>query len=167
MKHILIALDYNSNSNHIARIGHELATTLNAKTTLLHIVSDESYYAPMHIDPIMGSVGSFDYAAFADVIDKNGISNAAHYYLEDIKSELKDDTIRLLVKTGDTADEIIASAIAESADLIVLGSHSKKWLEKVLVGSVAENVLNHSKIPMLIIPTKQYRQKHLIFNCED
>jgi nucleotide-binding universal stress UspA family protein len=36
-----------------------------------------------------------------------------------------------------------------------MGSHSRKWLEKILMGSVTEEVLHKSSIPLFIIPTKK------------
>ena len=41
IKKVLIALDYNSNSNEIAKIGHQLAKKIGAETILIHIISDE------------------------------------------------------------------------------------------------------------------------------
>jgi nucleotide-binding universal stress UspA family protein len=38
---------------------------------------------------------------------------------------------------------------------IVMGSHSRKWLEEIVLGSVTEKVLHHTSIPMFIIPTSQ------------
>ena len=40
------------------------------------------------------------------------------------------------------------------ADIIVVGTHSRKGLDKVLVGSVAEKVLHHTTVPLFIIPVK-------------
>ncbi|WP_395056100.1 universal stress protein [Flavobacterium sp.] len=37
----------------------------------------------------------------------------------------------------------------------MIGSHSKKWLEKVLVGSTTEKILHDTNIPILIVPTKK------------
>jgi nucleotide-binding universal stress UspA family protein len=37
-----------------------------------------------------------------------------------------------------------------------MGTHSRKWLENIVMGSVAEDVLNHSQIPLFIIPTKKH-----------
>jgi len=37
-----------------------------------------------------------------------------------------------------------------------LGTHSQRWLENIIMGSVAEKVLHHTKIPLLIIPTKKH-----------
>ena len=50
------------------------------------------------------------------------------------------------------------------ADLIVIGSHSKKWLDKLLIGSTTEKVLRHTEIPMLIIPTKGQLYCQIIHN---
>ncbi len=50
----------------------------------------------------------------------------------------------LLVKEGDFAGTILETAKDLHADLIVMGSHSQKWLENILVGSVTEKVLRHT-----------------------
>ncbi len=154
IKKVLIALDYDSNSNQIAKIGHELAKGIGAETVLLHIVADESNYTAMQYNPIMG-MGGFDYNVFTDVVDTKGFLEAGDYYLEHIKDHLNDDTIQVLVKIGNASDEILVNAEAINADMIVIGTHSKRWLEKILIGSVSESVLKDSKIPVLIIPTKQ------------
>lgn len=157
IKKVLIALDYDTNSNQIAKLGHDLAKGIGADTILLHIVADESNYAPMQYDPIMASVGGFDYNVFTDVVDTKGYIDAGYYYLDKIKNHLKDESIETLVKVGDAADEILVNAIHFKADLIVMGTHSKKWLEKILIGSAAESVLEKSQIPLLIIPTKKHK----------
>ena len=41
------------------------------------------------------------------------------------------------------------------ADIIVIGSHSRKWLENIVMGSVTEKVLNHTSVPLFIVPTKK------------
>jgi len=41
------------------------------------------------------------------------------------------------------------------ADIIVMGSHSKRWLEKIVTGSVTEEVLRDSRIPLFIVPIKE------------
>jgi nucleotide-binding universal stress UspA family protein len=40
------------------------------------------------------------------------------------------------------------------SDIIVMGSHSRKWLENIIMGIVIEQVLRHSEIPLFIVPTK-------------
>ncbi|MCX6286689.1 MAG: universal stress protein [Bacteroidetes bacterium] len=47
-------------------------------------------------------------------------------------------------------------AKAMHADIIVMGSHSRKWLEKILMGSVTEKVFSNTTLPIFIIPTKKH-----------
>lgn len=152
IKKVLIALDYNSNSYQIAKIGHQLAKSIGAETTLIHIIADESNYNAMQSNPIMGMEG-FDYNLFANVLNTKGFSDAAKFYLEHIKDSLNDKNIKISIKIGNTSDEILANANLINADLIVLGTQSKPWIEKVLVGSISESVLKNSKKPLLIVPT--------------
>ena len=53
---------------------------------------------------------------------------------------------------GDPADEILAYAAAHSIDLIVVGTHGRSGLSRVLLGSVAERVLRGSACPVLGVP---------------
>jgi nucleotide-binding universal stress UspA family protein len=44
-------------------------------------------------------------------------------------------------------------------DVIVMGSHSRRGLEKILMGSVAEKVLRNSTLPLFIIPVVENEKK--------
>ena len=63
--------------------------------------------------------------------------------------------LKTLVKEGSIAETILQVAEELNADIIVMGSHSKRWLENMLMGSITEYVLHHSSVPLLIIPTKK------------
>jgi nucleotide-binding universal stress UspA family protein len=154
MQKVLIPLDYDSDSNKIAKIGYELAQKIGATTILLHVLNDQANFTNMQYDPMMG-MSSFDYTVFADVMDTESYKSAGNAYLKHVKEDLADDNIQLLVKIGDSTEEILSTANEIGADLIVMGTHSKKWLEKMLVGSTAENVLQKTKIPLMLIPTKK------------
>ena len=56
------------------------------------------------------------------------------------------------MKEGDYAENILKTAKEIKADIIVMGTHSRKGLDKVLLGSIAEKVLHHANIPLFIIP---------------
>ncbi len=60
-----------------------------------------------------------------------------------------------LVKEGDFAESILNAAKEVNADIIVVGSHSRKWMENIVMGSVTEKVLHHTTIPLFIVPTKK------------
>lgn len=55
------------------------------------------------------------------------------------------------VMVGDVVDEILGFAKKEGGDLIIIGSHGKRGLEKILLGSVAERVLKNAHCPVLIM----------------
>ena len=55
------------------------------------------------------------------------------------------------VVSGDTVDEILKTIESESIDLLIMGTHGRKGLEHVIFGSVAENVVKKSPVPVLSI----------------
>jgi nucleotide-binding universal stress UspA family protein len=102
----------------------------------------------------MGFGGFMDVAQYEPgTID--GLKNAAKHFLEKTKLHLGDESIQASVKEGDIAETILKTAKANHADIIVVGSHSRKWLDDIVLGSVAKDVLNHAQIPLFIIPTKK------------
>lgn len=158
MKKILIALDYNPTAQKIAETGYELAKSMNAQVVLLHVVADYTYYSALDYSPVMG----FDSFSNLGAIQTNTVielQKAANEFLEKSKTHLGDQSVQTLVKDGDSGDAIIEAAENLGVDVIVLGSHSRRGLDKILMGSVAEKVLRHSKIPLFIIPVSDKEEK--------
>ena len=56
-----------------------------------------------------------------------------------------------LLLEGEPATEIVRAAEAEGAELIVLGTHGRTGLARLLMGSVAEQVVRHASCPVLIV----------------
>lgn len=56
---------------------------------------------------------------------------------------------------GTPSKEILHTAEEWEADLIVMGTHGKTALGQMLTGSVAEHVLRHSKVPVLLVPGRR------------
>ena len=83
----------------------------------------------------------------------DGLKNASLQYLDKSKQHLGDKAIKTMVKEGDFAEAILETAKDLKTDIIVMGSHSHRWLEEILIGSVTEKVLRHASIPL--------------FNCSD
>jgi nucleotide-binding universal stress UspA family protein len=154
MKNVLIALDYDPTAEKIAQIGYEFAKPLNARITLLHVISNEVYYSSRIYSPIMGFTG-FTPAEPLETERTVFLKEAAHNYLQKSKDHLGDLNIKTIVREGDFADTILLTANEIKADVIVLGSHSRRWLEKIVMGSVTEQVMKSSTVPLLIIPTRK------------
>jgi len=153
MKKILIALDYGLSAQKIAENGYELAKSMNAKVTLLQVVADEDYYRSIDSGTFIEFYG-YD---FFNQIDNDSLIDSSLNFMEKIKNHLKDATIETLAKQGDFATVILETATTQHFNIIVLGSHSHNWLEKAIMGSVTESVLANTKIPMLIVPVKNYK----------
>ena len=154
MTKVLVALDYDPTAQKIAEAAHALAKAMGAEITLLHVVSDPVYYATRAYSPIMG----FDGYLETGPLEKESVSSlikASIHFLEQTRKHLGDENIQIRVEEGDFADAILKTGKSMKVDLIVLGSHSQKWLEKIVMGSVTEKVLSHSTIPLYIIPTKK------------
>jgi nucleotide-binding universal stress UspA family protein len=155
MNRVLIALDYDPTAQIVAESGYSLAKSMNAEVLLLHVISDPVYYSSIEYSPIMGFNGYLDMGQ-AQSIGIERLKEASLQYLEKSKQHLGDKAIRTMIKEGDFADAILETAIEEHADIIVLGSHSRRWLEEVLLGSVTEKVLHYSSVPLFVIPTKKH-----------
>lgn len=151
MKKVLIALDYGLTAQKIAEKGFELAKSMNAKVTLLHVVADESYYSMIDSEPFMGLYGY----NFFDIQNNESLVVSSINFLERIKSHLKEKDIEIIAEQGDFETVILETAAKLHSSIIVLGSHSKNWLEKAVMGSVTESVLAKTKIPIFIIPIKE------------
>jgi nucleotide-binding universal stress UspA family protein len=154
MKKVLIALDYDPTAQKVAEKGYEFAKTMGAEVTLLHVISDAVYYSSTDFSPIMGFTGYMN----TNPLDLNTIEvlkDASLKFLDNTRNHLGDTTIGTIVAEGDFADAILVTAKSVHADIIVLGSHSRKWLENIVMGSVTEEVLRHTTIPLFIIPTKK------------
>ena len=154
MKKILIALDYDPTAQKVVEQGYSLAKAMGAEVILMHVVTDPTYYTSTEYSPIMGFGGYMDVAQLYPT-PTDGLKLASQHFLEKTKHHLKDDAIQITIKEGDIADSILKTAKEVHADIIVVGSHSRKWLENIVIGSVARDVLNNSKIPLYIIPTKK------------
>jgi nucleotide-binding universal stress UspA family protein len=154
MNKVLIALDYNPTAQKVAEVGFSMAKSMNAEVILLHVITDPVFYASAGYSPIMGFSGYVDVSPL-QLDNVQGLIEASLQYLDKSKQHLGDKNIQTIVKEGDFADSILETAKELHADIIVVGSHSRKWLENILMGSVTEKVLHHTSIPLFIVPTKK------------
>ena len=154
IKHVLIAVDYDPTAQKVAEQGFSLAKSMGAEVTLLHVITDSTYYTSTEFSPVLGIGGYIETAQIQmDTVD--GLRNAAQHFLDKTTRHLEDTNIKTIVNEGDIADTILETSKKLKADVIVMGSHSQKWLENILVGSVTEEVLKETRIPLFLIPTKK------------
>lgn len=154
VKKVLIALDYNPTAQKVAEEGFSIAKSMNAEVVLLHVIADVVFYSTSGYSPIMGFNG---YKNASSIVSESadGLKNVSLEFLDKTRQYLGDKTIETMVEEGDFAETILETAKKIHADIIVVGSHSQKWLENILMGSVTAKVLNSTSIPLFIVPTKR------------
>lgn len=154
IKKVLIALDYDPTAQKVAEVGFSLAQTMGAEVTLLHVISDTAYYSSADHVTILGFA---DYQEVVPLVldSSNEVRKVSQHFLNKSKLHLGDKSIQTIIKEGDLAESILETAAELHADVIVMGSHSRKWLQNIVMGSVTEKVLHNTSIPLFIIPTKQ------------
>ncbi len=155
MKKVLIALDYDPTAQKVAERGFSLAKALKAEVILLHVVKcfSELFHPRTFSDH--GLYGLRRCESHCTGKWRRTQICILYNILIIQEQHLGDKTIQTMVEEGNYAETILKCANEVHADLIVIGSHSQKWLENILMGSVTEEVLKDSSIPLYIIPTKK------------
>lgn len=151
MGKVLIGIDYNPVSEKVVEAGYKLAKQMDAEVVLMHVVAEVAYYGVQY--PTFMGYGGFDTSIDLNLATE--MRNVAKNYLETVAKHLNDPTVGTELGYGDAADAILKYAEEWKADVIVLGTHSHNFLEKLLLGDVASRVLKHTKVPVFMIPIKK------------
>ena len=141
-KNILVPLDGSPTSEAAVVNAIALAKAFKSTVTLLSIVDT---YAFVGLGTDVAS-GQTDYLSAATAEAKLAVQSALHL------CEVADVAATPSVRQGQGVyKSILAAAHASGADLIVMGSHGRKGLEKLMLGSVASQVLSNTHLPVMII----------------
>jgi nucleotide-binding universal stress UspA family protein len=129
---ILCPLDFEEGSLKALGLAILLAAQNNAMLFLLHV-------CPAVMIPLGGSVTE---PLMAEQSARQRLEEIARRDLAAIHHEL-------LVTTGDAAERVINTQTALAADLIVMGTHGKRGLSRLILGSVAERIVREASCPVL------------------
>ncbi len=140
IRSILLPIDISDASSRVAGYAAALAERFNARLTALYVVEESEgllgfTVASRDTDE---SVRELEDAAMKELAEH------AHRYLP-AGTEVR-------VEAGDPTHKILEAAEQVGADLIVMGNHNRKGLERLLVGSTAEHVIRESKVPVVSVP---------------
>jgi nucleotide-binding universal stress UspA family protein len=141
IKKILFPLDLTENSSKILPYVLSVSEKYNSQIYLLHVVQDLNKWGKLYVPhPSM------------DKFQDEAIKNAKKAMDKICESQLQScPNFQKRVVSGDTVDEILKIIEPESIDLLIMGTHGRKGLEHVIFGSVAENVIKKSPVPVLSI----------------
>lgn len=153
IKKILIGIDNSPYAEHAAKYGFDIAQKFNAKVGLVHIVEPMMMPAPTGIDPLSG--GTMQGTLVGDIEIMKIENEAGETLLERFTKKFGSNlNVTGFNEFGDTAEGIINCAKEFNADLIVIGTHSRNGLDRLLMGSVAEHVVRYSEVPVMVVPMK-------------
>jgi nucleotide-binding universal stress UspA family protein len=141
-KHILIPTDGSELSKAAVENGVALAKALGARVTVLTVLPPWHAVAPAEV-----------MVAFPENEYRQGAEAAAARYLDAASSTARDLSVAcdtLMVEHERPWQAIIEAAKANDCDLIVMASHGRKGIGALLLGSETQNVLTHSRIPVLV-----------------
>ena len=145
-KRILIATDGSELANKAVSHGIALAKLDKAPVSVVTVTDVWSAFDMAHDydrgkkDPI-GNYESLAAAAAKRILDKTG---------ETAKSQGVDCTL-IHVTDKHPAEGVVATAKEVGADLIVIASHGRRGVSRLLLGSQANEVVTHSEVPVLIV----------------
>ncbi|WP_339917495.1 universal stress protein [Yeosuana marina] len=138
---ILIAVDSSEYSMNAAKKGLELSHQLNAKVALLYVIDTSK---------ALGNIDAGITAEEALII----LKKEAEQTLDELAAMYNGTSIMKFIPEGLPSKDIIKTAEIWEADLIILGTHGRTGLLHLLVGSVAEHIIRHSKIPVMVVPSR-------------
>jgi nucleotide-binding universal stress UspA family protein len=140
---ILVATDFGEHAERATQYAVELARRLEARVCLVH-----AYTLPILGPPSLS--GSY-LGALAEQLEKD-----ARRELDAALERHKTPGVHLsgLVKQSDPRQAVIEAARDLDADLVVLGTHGRHGLKRVVMGSVAEFVVRHAPCPVLAVRQK-------------
>jgi nucleotide-binding universal stress UspA family protein len=141
IKKILFTTDFSEGTAHAMKYAIGMAKQFGAQLHLLHTVHNIFIYPGLHIPH-----GSFD------VMNKEleeSAKKAMQKLCLSIGESCKDITSSVV--HGIPYEEILKHASANSIDLIIIGTHGRKGLDRALLGSTAERVVRNAQCPVLTV----------------
>jgi nucleotide-binding universal stress UspA family protein len=146
---ILVPVDFSAHSEKAVRYATTVANRFGARLELVHVVED----------PFV--TGAWSSEAFVPNMPEllDTLTNAAQQQMAELKTRLAAHgfVVETAVITGQPAQTIVEHAIRGGFDLIVMGTHGRTGLSHVVMGSIAERVVQ--KAPCAVLTVREADQR--------
>ena len=143
---IYCPVDFSEPSLEALERASDLADHFAGKLRVVHVIQQYPAYATAAHAGVGFSVE--EYKESMTEKSKESIKDAVSKHVSD-KIEVEHDILY-----GDPAKEVLRDAKDWNTDMLVISSHGWTVLEEIFFGSVAEKILRHSKLPVLVVPRK-------------
>lgn len=148
LRRILVATDLSEASRAVFAVAEDLVRRSGAQLIVAHVANLLDYdvirrETHMALDDYLARLRAAARSAFEKAIDGEAPARPVRY--------------EVIMKAHSLPKELLDLAGREQVDLIVLGTHGRTGLARAVLGSVAEEVLRHADIPVLVVPRSAAR----------
>ena len=142
VERILVPVDFSDNARAVLDWAAHLAEEHKASVLLLH-----AYHLPVEFQQLEGAYLPPDFWS--------NVKSEAEQSLSRYAAELREKGLEVetLVREGYPASVIVDEAEAQNANLVVIGTHGLSGLKHMLLGSIAERVVQKAPCPVLTVKT--------------
>ncbi|HEV8247699.1 MAG TPA: universal stress protein [Polyangiaceae bacterium] len=144
MKRILVPVDFSECSDNAFARAVELAKAFGATIDVLHV-----WEAPKFLPPELLIAGPGPQQTLAELSKTRAEAELGEFLNRVVPLGMSVGLAH--AEEGSAATKIVEAASAGGYDLLVVGTHGRTGVERVLLGSVAERVVRHAKIPVLSV----------------
>jgi len=144
LKRILVPIDFSDCSKKALQYALPLAKQHGAALTLLYVVPPACG---------AGECGGIDCVQLEASMREGGEKELAKLAVDEVRAEASAET---LVRVGSPAREIIEAARSLPADLVVISTHGRTGLKHVLLGSVAEHIVQRAPCPVFVVREREH-----------
>jgi len=143
LRRILLPTDFSGCANYAFPYAAAIARATQAMVVCVHVVES--------VVPAVGYTGLADPMPIADMSEQ--LEDSAERELPRLTDceELAGLEVEEVIVHGDAAAEIVRVADEQNADLIVISSHGRTGLGRMIFGSTAEAVVRHASCPVLVV----------------
>ena len=145
MKNILVPVDLSPVTDAVMTHARAMASAFGAHVWIIHVAAPEPDFVGFRTGP------QYVRDHLAEQLRKE------HTELQAMAARCTQEGIRAegLLVQGPTADTIVSEAARLKADLIIMGSHGHGALFRAFVGSVSQQVLHESNVPVMVVPAER------------
>lgn len=141
IQRILFPVDLTENSQKLVPYVTVMAEKFDAAVRVLFVVRIFQYFTDIYVAP--PSISVFENELVEGARKKMEEFTRTHFErLPQVRSE---------VLLGDPSDAILTYIEEHHMEMVIMGTHGRKGLDRVLFGSVAERVVKNSRVPVLVI----------------
>ena len=138
---ILFPVDLTENSDKLVPYVVQMLQKFDAQVNILFVVRVFQYFTSINVPPM--SINVFE----------NELVEMARKKMDEFKSRHFGDLFPVTAEVvlGEPSETILAYIDDHQIDMVVMGTHGRKGIDRVIFGSVAERVIKTSPVPVLVV----------------